>query len=85
MFVKKKLVYYPHHRSSYMKALLNFLHSKTTYVLELLTMLPFFRKRSISSHKAKVLSDLKQSVKEMHLVKEGKLIARDADELFNEL
>ena len=38
-----------------------------------------------SVHKAKILGDLKRAVEEMHLVKNGKLIARNAEDLFDEL
>lgn len=44
-----------------------------------------FKTLPFSLYKNKVLKNLKEAVKEMHLIKEGKLIARDAHELFNEL
>lgn len=39
----------------------------------------------LSPYKAKVLEDLKESVDELNLVLSGKLEARDADELVDEL
>ncbi|MBI5857636.1 MAG: hypothetical protein HZB42_08285 [Sphingobacteriales bacterium] len=42
-------------------------------------------KKSMSPYKRKVLSDLKQAVKEMHLIKQGKLKARNAEDILNEL
>ncbi|HWR32963.1 MAG TPA: hypothetical protein VN451_05540 [Chitinophagaceae bacterium] len=42
-------------------------------------------KKSMSPYKRKVLNGLKQAVKEMHLIQQGKLKARDVHEFLNEL
>jgi len=42
-------------------------------------------KKSMSFYKRKVLKGLEQAVKEMHLIKQGKLKARNAEDILNEL
>ncbi len=68
-----------------MKVLLDIKDSKASFVMELLQNFPFVKAKPISAHKAKVLEDLKEAVKEMKLIKVGKLKARNAEELFHEL
>lgn len=41
--------------------------------------------QTLTPHKLKVLCSLKQSVKEMTLIKQGKLKGRNAKDLLNEL
>ena len=53
--------------------------------MELLKNLSFVKATPVSPYKKKVLRDLKQAVKEMHLIKEGKLKARNAKDLIDEL
>jgi hypothetical protein len=43
------------------------------------------RQSLLSPYRAKVLEDVKEAVEEMKLVKEGKLKARNAEDLFLEL
>lgn len=68
-----------------MKVLLEIKDAKAPFVLELLKNLPFVKAKNLTSYKAKVLEDVRDAVEEMNLVKSGKLIARDAEELFGEL
>ena len=53
--------------------------------MELLKNFSFIKAKPLSSHKAKVLEDVKEAVEEMKLIKAGKLEARNAEDLFNEL
>jgi hypothetical protein len=40
--------------------------------------------QTLTPYKAKVLEDVKEAVAEMNLIKEGKLKARNAEDLFDE-
>lgn len=53
--------------------------------MELLKSLSFVKAKPLTPYKAKVLEDLKEAVDEIKLVKAGKLKARNAEDLFNEL
>ena len=75
-----------------MKVMLDIKDNKAEFVMELLNNLSFVKaspvspgKKRMSPYKKKVLNDLKQAVKEMHLIKQGKLKARNAEDLINEL
>ncbi len=68
-----------------MKVLLDIKDSKASFVMELLQSLSFVKAKPLSTHKAKVLEDVKEAVEEMKLIKEGKLKARNAEDLFNEI
>ena len=68
-----------------MKVLLEIKDTKAAFVMELLGSLSFVKTKQLSPYKAKVLEDLKEAVEEMKLIKAGKLKARNAEELFNEL
>lgn len=68
-----------------MKVMLDIKDSKADFVMELLNNLSFVKTTPVSPHKKKVLKDLKQAVEEMKLIKSGKLKARNARELINEL
>ena len=75
-----------------MKVMLDIKDSKADFVMELLNNLSFVKaspltpgKTKMSPYKKKVLNNLKQAVKEMHLIKQGKLKARNAEDILNEL
>ncbi len=53
--------------------------------MALLNDLPYVKTKPLSPYKAKVLEDLKVAVDELNQVFAGKIEARDADELLNEL
>jgi DNA-binding protein len=53
--------------------------------LELLKNFSFIKAKPISPYKAEVLENLNEAVTELNLVSEGKLKARKAEDLFNEL
>ncbi len=68
-----------------MKLLLEIKDSKAYFLLELLKNLKFVKTTELTPYKAKVLADVKEAVEEMNLIKAGKLNARNAEELFDEL
>ena len=53
--------------------------------MEVLKGLSFVKTKELTPYKAKVLSDIKEAVKEMKMIKEGKLKGRNAEGLFGEL
>lgn len=54
--------------------------------MEILKNFSFVKKITpVSAEKAQLMEDIKESVDELNLVRAGKLQARDAEELLNEL
>ncbi len=53
--------------------------------MELLKNFKFVKTEKIKEEKSEILEGIKETVEEMELIKEGKLKARDARELINEL
>jgi hypothetical protein len=68
-----------------MKFVLEVKESKAAILMALLNDLPYVKTKPLSPYKAKVLEDLKVAVDELNQVFAGKIEARDADELLNEL
>ena len=68
-----------------MKLLVEVKDSKAAFVTELLASLSFVKVKPVQSHKEKVLADLREAMKELKLVKKGKLKARLAEDVLNEL
>jgi hypothetical protein len=68
-----------------MKFVLEVKESKAAALMALLNDLPYVKTKPLTPYRAKVMEDLKESIDEMNLVLAGKLDARDADELLNEL
>ncbi len=68
-----------------MKFVLEIKDSKAAALLTLLNDLPYVKTKPLTPYKAKVLEDIKEAVDELNLVLTGKVVARDADELLNEL
>jgi hypothetical protein len=68
-----------------MKILLDIPDNKATFFMELLKNFSFVKAKPLTAYKAKVLEDVKEAVEEMKLIKAGKLEARNAEDLFNEL
>lgn len=68
-----------------MKLLLEVKDEKAPFVLEVLKNFKFVKTKELTPYKAGVLEGIKEAVEEMKLIKEGKLKARDARELINEL
>jgi hypothetical protein len=68
-----------------MKVSLDIKDNKAHHLMEALKGLPYVKTKTLTPYKAKVLEDVKEAVEEMNLISQGKLKARDAEELFNEL
>ena len=68
-----------------MKVLLDIKDSKAHNLIEVLKGLPYVKAQTLTPYKAKVLKDVKEAVEELNLVRSGKLQARNAEDLFNEL
>ncbi|MGF7078531.1 hypothetical protein [Mucilaginibacter sp. UYCu711] len=68
-----------------MKVLLDIKDNKADFVMELLQSLSFVKTEAISASKARFLKELKQSIDEVNLAKEGKIKLRSADQLIDEL
>lgn len=68
-----------------MKVLLDVKDEKASFFLELLKNFSFVKTNALTPYKAKVLEDVKEAVEEMKLIKAGKLKARKAEDLFDEL
>jgi hypothetical protein len=69
-----------------MKILLEVNDNRAEFAMEFLKNVSFVKKaKTLSPHKASVLNDVKEAVKEMKLIKAGKLTARNAEDLINEL
>ncbi|MCU0420833.1 MAG: hypothetical protein MUC38_14365 [Cyclobacteriaceae bacterium] len=68
-----------------MKLLIEVPDGKAGFVLQLLHALPGIKVRELTSHQAGVLAGLAEAVGEMKKVKTGKLKARNAEELIDEL
>jgi hypothetical protein len=68
-----------------MKLILDVKDAKVPFVMELLKNFSFIKAKPITPYKAEVLENLNEAVTELNLITEGKLIARKAEDLFNEI
>ena len=68
-----------------MKAVLDIKDSRVPFVMELLDSFSFVKVKPITNEKALLLSEIKEAVDTVNLVKKGKIQARPAKELLNEL
>jgi hypothetical protein len=68
-----------------MKILLDIKDSKADFFMELLKSFSYVKAKPLTPYKAQVLEDLKEAVENMALVKKGKLKARPAKDLLDEL
>ncbi|MBI2259172.1 MAG: hypothetical protein HYU67_09785 [Flavobacteriia bacterium] len=68
-----------------MRLLLDINDNKAIYLLEILKSLPFVKTKLISNEKAILIEDLKESINELNLIKEGKLKGISAKDLLDEL
>jgi hypothetical protein len=71
--------------SMVMKLLLEIKEDKAQFVLGLLRRLPYVRVKPFTPFQFEVLDSTRNALEELKLIKEGKLEARDADELLNEI
>jgi hypothetical protein len=68
-----------------MKLILEIKDNKAGFIIELLKSFSFVKAKPLSPYKEQVLEELKEAVDNMTLVKQGKLKARPAKDLLNEL
>jgi hypothetical protein len=69
-----------------MKIILDIKDSKAAFFMELLKSFSFVKKATpISDAKASLMQEIREAVEELKLVREGKLKARNAEDLINEL
>jgi hypothetical protein len=68
-----------------MKFVLEVKENKAAALMTILNDLPYVKTKPLTPYKAKVLEGLKEAVDELNLVLSGKMEARNADELLNEL
>jgi len=59
--------------------------SKVSFFMELLNNFSFVKARTVTNEKALLLQEIKEAVDTVNLVKQGKLSARPAKELLNEI
>ena len=59
--------------------------SKASFFMELLNNFSFVKARTVTNEKALLLQEIKEAVDTVNLVKQGKLSARPAKELLNEI
>jgi hypothetical protein len=68
-----------------MKVILDIKDQNAHSLLEVLNSLPYVKTKELTPYKSKILEDVKEAVEEMKLIRNGKLKARNAEELFDEL
>ena len=68
-----------------MKVLLDIKESKALFFMELLNSFSYVKIQPITNEKALLLKEIKEAVDTVNLVKNGKLTARSAKELLNEI
>ena len=68
-----------------MKAVLDIKDNRAPFVIELLNNFSFVKVKPITNEKALLLSEIREAVDIVNLVKKGKIQARPAKELLNEL
>jgi hypothetical protein len=69
-----------------MKILLDIKDNKAAFFMELLKNFSFVKKATpLSDTKAELIEDIREAVEEMKLIKAGKLQARNAEDLIDEL
>ena len=68
-----------------MKAVLDIQDSKAPFLMELLSNFSFVKVQPITNEKALLLHEIREAVNTVNLVKKGKIQARPAKELLNEI
>jgi len=68
-----------------MKVLVDVRDNKADFIMELLNNFSFVKAKAISQTKALLIEEIKEAVDNLNLVKQGKLKARPAKDLLNEL
>ncbi len=68
-----------------MKVLLDIKDDKAHHLLEVLKGLSYVKTKQLTEPKAELISEIREAVENLHLVRQGKLKARPAKELLDEL
>ena len=68
-----------------MKAVLDIKDNRASFVMELLGSFSFVKIRPITNNKALLLSEIRDAVDTVNLIKKSKIQARPAKELLNEI
>ena len=68
-----------------MKVILDIKDNKAAFVMELLSSLSFVKAKPLSDENAVLVEEIKEAVEELKLVRKGKLKARPARDLINDL
>jgi len=68
-----------------MRVLLDIKDNKAASLMEVLKGLPYVKAKTISDEKALLIEEIKEAVENLKLVRKGKLKARPAKDLLNEL
>jgi hypothetical protein len=68
-----------------MKILLDIKDEKAQFFMELLKNFSFVKAKPLTEPKARLMSDIKEAVEEVKLIRSGKKKARDAEDFLNEL
>lgn len=68
-----------------MKVLLDIKDNKALHLLEVLKGLSYVKAKTISDEKALLMEEIKEAVENLQLVRKGKIKARPAKDLLNEL
>ena len=68
-----------------MKVLLDIKDNKAVHLLEVLKGLSYVKAKPLTNEKALLMGEIKEAVENLKLVRTGKLKARPAKELLNEL
>ncbi len=68
-----------------MKILLDIPDNKASSLMDVLKSISYVKAKQLTPYKATVLEGIKEAVEEMNLIKAGKLKARNAEDLINEL
>jgi hypothetical protein len=68
-----------------MKVLLDIKNNKSVHLLEVLRGLSYVKTMTISNEKAILIEEIKEAVDNLTLVRQGKLKAKSAKDLLNEL
>jgi diadenosine tetraphosphate (Ap4A) HIT family hydrolase len=68
-----------------MRVLLDIKDSEAVHLMRVLRSLPYVKELTISPEKEELVEEIKEAVENLKLVREGKLKARPARELLDEL
>jgi len=85
LFHIQKMIYLCKINNKIMKVLLEIPDNKAISFMEVLQSISFVKAKPISESKARILSEIKDAVDELKLIKAGKKTARNAEDFLNEL